>query len=175
MANKLYEESNIQAIADAIRAKGQTGTMTVSQMAGKIAAIGGDGTYTVKLKNNGHVSYAYVRYGSTVYYTWGDEITVNAGEKIYIKAYAGSSNNIYINGNSVPGGVNEFAYTVNNDVAVSFDVAIGDGATVRLATNGYVYTEDKTITSNGTVTAGTGYDGLGTVIVAIPTYDGTVV
>lgn len=39
MANKLYEESNIQAIANAIRAKGQTGTMTVAQMPSKIAAI----------------------------------------------------------------------------------------------------------------------------------------
>lgn len=39
MANKLYEESDIQAIANAIRAKGQTGTMKVSQMAGKVAAI----------------------------------------------------------------------------------------------------------------------------------------
>ena len=39
MSNKLYEESDIQAIADAIRAKGQTGTMKVSQMAGKVAAI----------------------------------------------------------------------------------------------------------------------------------------
>ena len=39
MANKLYEESNIQAIADAIRAKGQTGTMTVAQMPSKIAGI----------------------------------------------------------------------------------------------------------------------------------------
>lgn len=39
MAKKLYEESNIQAIANAIRSKGQTGTMKVSQMAGKVAAI----------------------------------------------------------------------------------------------------------------------------------------
>lgn len=39
MANKLYEETNIQAIANAIRAKGQTGTMTVAQMPSKIAAI----------------------------------------------------------------------------------------------------------------------------------------
>lgn len=39
MANKLYEETNIQAIANAIRAKGQTGTMTVAQMPSKINAI----------------------------------------------------------------------------------------------------------------------------------------
>lgn len=42
MANKLYEESNIQAIANAIRAKGQTGTMTVAQMPERIANIGLD-------------------------------------------------------------------------------------------------------------------------------------
>ncbi len=47
MAIKLYESSNIQAIADAIRSKGQTGTMKVSEMAGRISSIptgGGGGT-----------------------------------------------------------------------------------------------------------------------------------
>lgn len=39
MANKLYEETDIQAIATAIRAKGVSGQMTVSQMASKIADI----------------------------------------------------------------------------------------------------------------------------------------
>ena len=39
MANKLYEETNIQAIANAIRSKGQSGTMTVAQMPSKINAI----------------------------------------------------------------------------------------------------------------------------------------
>lgn len=39
MANKLYEETNISAIADAIRAKGVSGTMTVAQMPSKVAAI----------------------------------------------------------------------------------------------------------------------------------------
>ena len=46
MANKLYEESDIQAIANAIRAKGQTGTMTVAQMPTKIAGIKTKSTYT---------------------------------------------------------------------------------------------------------------------------------
>lgn len=46
MANKLYEESDIQAIANAIRAKGQTGTMTVAQMPNKIAGIKTKSTYT---------------------------------------------------------------------------------------------------------------------------------
>lgn len=39
MGNKLYEENDIQAIANAIRAKGQSGTMKVSQMPSKINAI----------------------------------------------------------------------------------------------------------------------------------------
>lgn len=39
MSNKLYEETNISAIADAIRAKGVSGTMTVAQMSAKVAAI----------------------------------------------------------------------------------------------------------------------------------------
>lgn len=49
MAKKLYEESNIQAIADAIRAKtGSANTMKVSEFAGKINSIssgGGDNYY----------------------------------------------------------------------------------------------------------------------------------
>lgn len=44
MANKLYEETHIQAIADAIREKdGSTDTMLVSEMAEKISAISGGG------------------------------------------------------------------------------------------------------------------------------------
>lgn len=40
MANKLYEETYIQAIADSIRGKtGKTDTMTVSQMASEIDGI----------------------------------------------------------------------------------------------------------------------------------------
>lgn len=39
MANKLYEETSVQAIADAIRAKGGTGTMTIAQMADKITNL----------------------------------------------------------------------------------------------------------------------------------------
>lgn len=39
MANKLYEETNIQAIANAIRNKGQTGTFKVSEMANAIGNI----------------------------------------------------------------------------------------------------------------------------------------
>lgn len=47
MAKKLYEEASVQAIANAIRAKsGTTGTMTLAEMPGKIAAIqtGGSGS-----------------------------------------------------------------------------------------------------------------------------------
>ena len=44
MANKLYEESSIQAIANAIRAKnGSTDTYTVAQMADAISAISAGG------------------------------------------------------------------------------------------------------------------------------------
>lgn len=42
--NKLYEETHIQGIANAIRAKGVSGQMTVAQMPGKIASIP-TGTY----------------------------------------------------------------------------------------------------------------------------------
>lgn len=44
MAKKLYEESNIQAIADAIRAKtGSASTMKVSEFASEISSISGGG------------------------------------------------------------------------------------------------------------------------------------
>lgn len=39
MANKLYDEDKIKAVADAIRAKGVGGQMTVAQMPDKIASI----------------------------------------------------------------------------------------------------------------------------------------
>ena len=41
MSNKLYEEESIRAIAEAIRAKGIQGSMTVAQMPGKVAEISG--------------------------------------------------------------------------------------------------------------------------------------
>lgn len=50
MGNKLYEEHDIQSIANAIRSKGVSGTMKVSQMASKVLAIptgGGDGNIKV--------------------------------------------------------------------------------------------------------------------------------
>lgn len=39
MSNKLYEENSIRAIAEAIRAKGVSGLMTVADMAGKVLEI----------------------------------------------------------------------------------------------------------------------------------------
>lgn len=48
MSNKLYDETSIQNIANAIREKGITGTMTVSQMAGKILDIPSGGTLIAK-------------------------------------------------------------------------------------------------------------------------------
>lgn len=48
MANKLYEETHIQAIANSIRGKtGKTDTMTVAEMSGEIDGIevgSGDGS-----------------------------------------------------------------------------------------------------------------------------------
>lgn len=43
MSSKMYEEESIRAIAEAIRAKGIQGSMTVAQMAGKVAEISGGG------------------------------------------------------------------------------------------------------------------------------------
>lgn len=60
MANKLYEENSIQAIADAIRAKnGTESTYTVAEMSGAILAISGSGGITpsgsVTITENGTV------------------------------------------------------------------------------------------------------------------------
>lgn len=54
MAQKLYEESNIQAIADAIRAKGGTSaTMKTSEMASAISGISGGGSSGGMVKKTG--------------------------------------------------------------------------------------------------------------------------
>ena len=47
MANKLYNDTSIKAIADAIRAKnGKTDTYTVGEMAGAISSLSGKETVT---------------------------------------------------------------------------------------------------------------------------------
>lgn len=64
MAKKLYEESNIQAIADSIRAKnGTTTTYKTSEMAAAIDGIttGGEDTLAMRL-NNTLTSYTYDEY-----------------------------------------------------------------------------------------------------------------
>ena len=64
MAKKLYEESNIQAIADSIRAKnGTTTTYKTSEMAAAIDGIttGGEDTLGMRL-NNTLTSYTYDKY-----------------------------------------------------------------------------------------------------------------
>ena len=85
MAKKLYEESNIQAIADAIRTKnGTTTTYTTAEMAAAITAIttgGGDGGFTIPesaFTLTGDCSYTFS--GGT--WDWfidnyGDRITTN--------------------------------------------------------------------------------------------------
>lgn len=81
MAQKLYEESNIQAIADAIRTKnGTTNTYKTSEMAAAITAIesgGGDPIVTTEdLVLNGDMSYgfAYGRFDWLIN-KFGDKIT----------------------------------------------------------------------------------------------------
>lgn len=69
MAKKLYEESNIQAIADAIRAKtGSANTMKVSEFAGKINSISSGG-------------------GDNYYDTFWDAYQENGNRSIYVEGF----------------------------------------------------------------------------------------
>lgn len=56
MANKLYEETSIQAIANAIRSKGVPGQMVVAEMATKILAIPSGGGSSI---HHEHGTFSY--------------------------------------------------------------------------------------------------------------------
>lgn len=56
MANKLYEETSIQAIANAIRSKGVSGQMTVVEMAAKVLAIPSGGGSSI---HHEHGTFSY--------------------------------------------------------------------------------------------------------------------
>ena len=128
---------------------------------------GGGGTYRITLKNAGDSSLIYVAYNGEGHYQSGDYFDVAAGDPVIFHVYVGSTNAVYINGVSQTLFLHEYEWTVTSDASVLFDYSMNDHGYIRVATNGYVYNQDKTATSNGSVTADNGYDGLGTVTVSI--------
>lgn len=95
MANKLYEETNIQAIANAIRSKGQTGTMTVAQMPSKIASIETGGVVT---------DYAFSVSNSQIE-KFVDEVTYTSDYSTSsVSGYTSHSDSGRPNGQTIPNG-----------------------------------------------------------------------
>lgn len=132
----------------------------------------GGGTHTVTIKSSGNSSFCYISYNNTSYYTAGNMFTVPHGATITCYV-SNTSKEVEVNGNTIAS--DTYAYTVNSDVTALLKYSPGDISRIWLAINGYVYTQNKTVVSNGTVTADAGYDALGTVTVNIPVYDGSVV
>lgn len=132
----------------------------------------GGGTHTVTIKSSGNSSFCYISYNNTSYYTVGNTFTVPHGATITCYV-SNMSKEVKVNGQPVAS--DTYTYTVNSDVTALLKYSAADTSRIWLATNGYVYSQNKTVVSNGTVTADTGYDALGTVTVNIPVYDGSVV
>ena len=132
------------------------------------------GTHRITLKNTGHSTYVYAQYNGNTYYQQGYfDVPDGATVSFYTNAGPGPANVVYLNGTSQTLTSNAYAWTATSDASVLFDFSLADHGYIRVATNGYVYTQAKTVTSNGSVTADNGYDALGTVTVAIPVWDGS--
>lgn len=159
---------------------------TISEQAAKIvsgytiAGVAGTGggsstqTYYIELANGyGNTSYCYVQKNGT---TQTNSFYAETGDTL--RFYVGSGTKaVYYNGTSQSLTSNAWTMTVSDtygDLRILFDYVSGTRSIIRISNNEYVYLQNKTVTSNGTVTADNGYDGLGTVTVSIPVYDGSV-
>lgn len=157
---------------------------TVSEQAAKIvsgytiAGVAGTGggsstqSWYIELANSGNTSYCYVQKNGTT-----QTSSFYAYEGDTLRFYVGSGTKaVYYNGTSQTLTSNAWTMTVGDnygDLRILFDYVSGTRSIIRISNNEYVYTQDKTVTSNGTVTADNGYDGLGTVTVSIPVWDGS--
>lgn len=135
-------------------------------------AVPQGGTHRITLKNAGNSEYVYVEYNGVTYYQQG-YFDVPDGATVRFYASAGPTNRVYLNGNEQTLTSNAYTWTATSDASVLFDYSLADHGFIRVAKDGYVYTQAKTVTSNGSVTADNGYDALGEVTVAIPVWDGS--
>lgn len=146
-------------------------------IAGVAGTGGGSSTqsYYVELANGyGNTSYCYVQKNGT---TQTSSFYAETGDTLRFYVGSGSTKSVYYNGTLQTLTNDAWTMTVSDtygDLRVLFDYVSGTRSIIRISNIEYVYTQNKTVTSNGTVTADNGYDGLGTVTVSIPVYDGSV-
>lgn len=122
-----------------------------------------------------------------VYYHDGSGIRQWTGAALDTTVTSGSTNGV--TSGAVYTALDEVKTSVSSGKALIAAAVTGKGVSTAatdsfqtMATNisliptgGTPTLQNKTVVSNGVVTADSGYDGLGTVTVAIPVYDGTVV
>ena len=123
MAQKLYEETNIQSIADAIRAKnGSTDTYKTSEMAAAIAAIttGGGGIPEEALTLTGSCKYRFYQDSWTNWiHTYGQYVkTENLSDCSYMFGTSSTLTNIPFTLNLHPDFENTLTYMFQNCYAL---------------------------------------------------------
>lgn len=132
----------------------------------------------IELVNSGDNSYCYVQKNnitqtSSFYVYIGDVLkfyTNNVTKGVY---FDGTSQTLTNNAWSIT--VNSSFFDTYGDLRVLFDYVANDRSIIRIANCEYRYLQNKTVTTIGSVTADNGWDGLGTVTVNIPVYNGDVV
>lgn len=144
MANKLYEESHIQNIADAIRDKnGSSELYTVSQMADAVLSIPTSGSGitpsgTIEITENG--THDVAEYASAVVnvptggsgITPSGEINITQNGTYNVTEYAQAIVNVAGSGGVLPDNIRMGTFTVTEDTTESLNVEHGIGQTPAL-------------------------------------------